>query len=152
MDQTSKTVLIFIENCGFYGIKSEARVQVMKTPMKRHRESRRFQAILAQNSDRAFDVIHHWIGRFVNFFFTDWKTNVSSFQWCDFWCLALNITVFLTSLKTAKFWQPHGFDTHSFWGVAVQNWSKENKWSSNSTCQIGQCLFRANIVKIACEM
>ena len=65
VDQTSKTVLIFIENCGFYGIKSEARVQVMKTPMKRHRESRRFQAILAQNSDRAFDVIHHWIGRFV---------------------------------------------------------------------------------------
>ena len=68
VDQTSKTVLIFIENCGFYGIKSEARVQVMKTPLKRHRESRRFQAILAQNSDRAFDVIHHWIGRFVNFF------------------------------------------------------------------------------------
>ena len=68
VDQTSKTVLIFIENCGFYGIKSEARVQVMKTPMKRHRESRRFQAILAQNSDCLFYVIIHLNGRFIKFF------------------------------------------------------------------------------------
>ena len=53
--------------------------------------------------------------------------------------------------STPRFLYPR-FYTHSFSGVAVQNWVEENKRSSGGTCQIEKRFMCAKIIDIAWEL
>ena len=148
-----KTVLIFTKNCGFYGINSEVPTQACKSRMKRQSGSWRFQAISAQNSDRLFYVIIHPNGRFIKFFLHRLKEKWFLFPMMCFFFFSFQHKCLFHILENGRFWTNRFlhpvFHTHSFSGVAVQNWVDESKRSSGFTWQIGRRILCAKIIDIA---
>ena len=154
--KTSKTLLIFMKNCGFYGTNSEVPTRACKSRMKRQSESWRFRAISAQNSHRSFYVVIHSNGRLITFSLHRLKEKWFLFPMVCFFVLSSKHKCLFDIMENGRFSTPRffksGFYPHSFSGVAEQNWVDENKRSSGRICQIGKRCLCAKIIDIASEM
>ena len=94
----------------------------------------RFQAILRQNSNRVFDVINHWNGRFINWSFAKLKEKWLFFPMVCFLSLSSKGNCLFHIAKNVQ------FSKTRFWYVVLTptrfgEWLCKTKWKKTNDLQ-----------------